>query len=271
MDYARRRDGPVHGWLLSSDTASVARVVTNCPDGLTVRQGHAANLGNRMEYTPTHDFLSELGDINAFILDVLDSPRNSQWHWPSYYLLYVDVDRLAGLLVRAKDLFEPPFRQLGEPPAVEEFVADTNELFALLDRQQKAVIGWLFQMYRYTGVNPADPAAHGRLGAHVHPKSGWNQIFMSDFRSGVVTTDGSTLQRVALPIDPGAANERIDNMTADCMLRQQAFDISSPAAKAALARVTDEVRLRLGEVLGTMTTFLAANCTVADLLYPCSH
>lgn len=224
-----------------------------------------------MEYTPAHEFLSELGDINAFILDVLESPRKSQWHWPSYYLLYVDVDRLAGLLMRAQHLFEAPFQQFGEPPTVEESVAEANELFALLDRQQKAVVLWLFQMYRYTGVNPADPTAHGRLGAHVHPKSGWYQTFMSDFRSGLVITDGSTLQRVALPIDSGTAGERIDNMTAGCMLRQQAFDIGNPAARAALVRATDEVRSRLGEVLGTMTTFLAANCTVADLLHPCSH
>lgn len=224
-----------------------------------------------MEYTPAHEFLAELGDINAFILDVLDSPRKAQWHWPSYYLFYVDVDRLAGLLERAKYLFDPSFQQFGEPPAVEEFVVAANELFALLDGQQKAVVRWLFQMYRYTGINLAAPAAHGRLGAHVNPKSGWYQTFMSDFRSGVVTTDGSTLQRVALPINPGAAGEPIDNMTAGCMLRRQAFDIGSPAVRAALVRATAEVRSRLGEVMGTMTTCLAANCSMADLLHPCSH
>jgi hypothetical protein len=237
----------------------------------TSSQPHAANVEKTMDYTPAHEFLSELGDINAFILDALNSPRKAQWHWPSYYLLYVDVDRLASLLVRVKYLFRPPFEQPGEPPAAEERVADANELFAQIDRLQKAVVQWLFQMYRYTDANPADPAGHRRLGAHVHPKSGWYQTFMSDFCSGVLAADGNTLQRVALPIDAGTVGERIDNITARCMLRQQVFDLGSPAAREALAHATDEAQSRLGRVIGTMTAFLAANCDIADLLHPCSH
>jgi hypothetical protein len=224
-----------------------------------------------MEHTPAHEFLSELGDINAFILDVLNSPRKAQWHWPSYYLLYVDVDRLAGLLVRVRHLFEPPFEGFGEQATTEEFVESGNELFDLLDKQQKAVIRWLFQMVRYTRPNATDPAAHERLKAHVHPKSGWYQTFMGEYRAGVLAADGKVLQRTALPIVQGATGERIDDITARCMLRQQSFDISTPAARLALAQTTDELQVRLGKVSAAMTAFLLANCTLSDLLHPYSH
>lgn len=223
------------------------------------------------EQTPAHEFLSDMADLHALILDVLDSPRKAQWHWPTYYLLYVDMDRLAGLLRRVGDVFEPPFAHFGEPATVEEHVANDNALFALLDKQQKEIVGWLFQMYRYTGTPPMNPAVRTRLGAHVHPKSGWYQTFMREYRSGVVTADGIALHRVALPIDLGAADERIDDITANCMLRRQSFDISTPAARAALARATDEAQSRLGRVQAAMTEFLTAHCTLADLLHPCSH
>jgi hypothetical protein len=224
-----------------------------------------------MEYTPAHEFLAELGDINAFILNVLDSPRKAQWRWTSFYRLYIDVDRLAGLLVRVNRIFRPPFEEFGGVPAVEELVASHNELFAMLDEQQKTVVQWLFQMYRYTGSNPTYPAVHESLKAHVHPKSGWYQTFMSEYRSGVLAADGNMLRRTVLPIDPGATSVPIDGTTAMCMLRQQSFDISTPAARLALARATDEVQSRLGKVGAAMTAFLAANCTLSDLLHPCSH
>lgn len=224
-----------------------------------------------MDYTPAHEFLSDLGDINAFILDALNSPRKAQWHWPSYYLLYVDADRLVGLLVRVGDLFKPPFGQPGGQPAAERWTADANDLFAQIDRQQKAIVRWLFQMYRYTDANPADPAAHRRLGAHVHPKSGWYQTFMSDFCSGVVTADAKTLQRVVLQTDPGTIGGQIDNVTAGCMLRRQVFDLATPATREALAHATYDARCRLGKILATMTAFLAANCSIADLLHPGSR
>jgi len=224
-----------------------------------------------LEQTPAHEFLSELADLHALILGVLDSPRKAQWHWPSYYLLYVDMDRLAGLLRRVRHVFEPPFAHFAEPPSVEALVADDNALFALLDKQQKEIVGWLFQMYRYTGTPPMNPAARTRLGAHVHPKSGWYQTLMRECHAGVVTADGNTLHRVALPIDLGAADGRIDDLTADCMLRRQSFDISTPAARAALARAVDEAQSRLGKVQAAMTAYLTAHCTLADLLHPCSH
>lgn len=224
-----------------------------------------------MEYTNPNQFLSELADITNFIVDVLDSPKKSAWHWPSYYLLYVDVDRLSRLLVRLRYGFEPPSAVFDEPSDLEERVADDNALFALIDKRQRAVVSWLFQMYRRTAANPADPKAHKRLGAHVHPKSGWYEVFMREYCSGVVSNDGNTLQCVVLPIDRSAEAQRIDDITADCMLRHQSFDISKPSARAAMAQATGEALSRLGKVQAAMTCDLSKHCTIADLLHPCSH
>lgn len=224
-----------------------------------------------MDYTPAHEFLADIGDINALILDVLNSPRRAQWHWPSYYLLYVDVDRLAGLLTRVHHLFDGTFDAFGDQPTLDERVRSYNDLFALLDKQQKAVLQWLFQMTRYTRPDPIDPAVHARVNAHVHPKSGWYQTFICEYRAGVLTADGNTLQRTALPVAPSMSCERIDHITATCMLRHQAFDISTPAARLALAQATNGVQSRLGKVSATMTAFLVEHCTLTDLLHPCSH
>lgn len=223
------------------------------------------------EQTSAHEFLTELADLHAMILGVLDSPRKAHWHWPSFYLLYVDMDRLGGLLTRVKHALEPPFAHLGKQPAFEENVEDVNALFALLDKKQKAILGWLFQMYRYTGTSPMNPEARSRLGAHVHPKSGWYQTFVREYRSGIVTTDGNTLQRIALPVDPGALHAQIDHSSASCMLRHQSFDISTPTARAALSHATDVALSRLGMVQAAMTAFLKAHCRLEDLLHPCSH
>ena len=224
-----------------------------------------------MQTTSADEFLSELGGISALILDVLDCPRKAQWHWPSCYLLYVDLDRLDGLLVQVQYMLQPPFDSIGEQPPLDERVRDDNALFEQLDTQLKAIVTRLFPMYRSTGANPANPAARERLGAHLHPKSGWYQTFLDEYCSGAVTRDGDTLQRVALPIDPTAAGEHIDNTSARCMLRHQSFDLSTPTARSSLAHATAEVRTRLRNVLAAMTAYLAANCTMTDLLHPRSH
>lgn len=224
-----------------------------------------------MEYTAANEFMSELADINDFILHVLDSPIKAAWHWPSFYLFYVDVDRLSSLLGRVRYVFESPFPAFGEPVKTEERVTDDNALFALLDKQQQALVDWLFQMYRRTATNPVAPAAHKRVGAHVHPKSGWYQVFMREYRFGVLTADGNCIQRVALPVHPSTEADRIDDITASCMLRHQCFDVSTPAARAALARATEEALSRLEKVQAAMTAYLSANCTIANLLHPCSH
>lgn len=40
------------------------------------------------------ELFREIRDIDSMILDMISTPKTEMWHWPSYYLFYVDVDRL---------------------------------------------------------------------------------------------------------------------------------------------------------------------------------
>jgi hypothetical protein len=69
-------------------------------------------------YTPAQEFLSEVYEINSFIDDIISCPRKSGWHWPSFYLLYVDVDRLATTLTKTERFFGPPLTGFSAPAAL---------------------------------------------------------------------------------------------------------------------------------------------------------
>jgi hypothetical protein len=217
--------------------------------------------------------LSELGDINCFIAELLDCParQDSSWHWPSFYMLYVEVDRLSMLLSRVGYLFDPPLTSFGGVPTPEEYARDANGLFASIDKQQKTIVRSLYQLYRAVRPTAEQVPLHDGVGAHVHPKSGWYQTFMQCYRSGEVTSDAKMLSRTALPIDHGTSREHIDFMTAECMLRRQSFDIGTPEERHALAQATQVAQCRIGHVVKLMGDYLVAHCRIEDLRYPSSR
>lgn len=221
--------------------------------------------------TPAHEFLDEICGVNAFIADVITCPKRSSWHWPSFYLMYVEVDRMLGLIARLAHHVESPFAPFGEPPTAEESAEGANALFVQLTRHQKAVVRWLFQMSRHTRPGADNPALHQRLEAHVHPKSGWYQIFMHEYRSGVVSADGKTLTRTVLPAEPSPSGERIDHTSASCMLRHQEFDLGAPGMEQALAQAAREASSQLGRIARAMNVHLVEHCTIHDLMHPSSY
>lgn len=221
--------------------------------------------------TPAHAFLDEIVDINAFITDAIACSKRSSWHWPSFYLMYVEVDRLLGLITRVGYHFESPSAGFGEPPTTAESADDANVLFAQLARHQKAVVRWLFQMSRYTRPSEDNPALHRRLDAHVHPKSGWTQVFMQDYQAGVISTDGKTLTRTVLPAARAPCAERIDHISAACMLQHQQFDLGAPGMEKALAQAAHHAASRLGKIAAAMHGHLVEHCTIHDLMHPSSH
>lgn len=218
--------------------------------------------------TPAHDFLCEVADLASFIDDVLVMPRGSRWHWPTYYLFYVEVDRLQGLLIRTRLLFETPCVELGEPSAGREEVDGANQLFAQLDQRQQAVVDWLSQMLRNTRIATGPAAAHERLEAHFHPKSGWYQLFRQRHSVGRVSADGAMLERAVLGIDTGSSRGHISYSSAESMIRHQSFDLHAPGIKAALMHAAEHAEWRLGQTLTAMAALLAGHCTIEDLLHP---
>lgn len=221
-------------------------------------------------YTPAADFLSEVDEINGFIDDIMSCPRNSHWHWPSFYLLYVDVDRLAMTLTRTEHFLGPPLLPWSNALALDQFVEAGNAILGALGARQKAIVPWLYPMSRRIDGGAGDASPGARLVAHVHPKSGWYQEFFARYEAGKLAADGATLARTVLPILAEPPYERIDQGSAGCMLRHQVFDISTPEARLALADASRQAATRLGKVAAGMQACLRAHCRIEDLLYPCS-
>ena len=221
-------------------------------------------------YTPAADFLSEVHEINGFIDDILSCPRKSDWHWPSFYLLYVDVDRLAMVLARTEHFFGPPLFASSGARAPDQFAEAGNAILGELGAQQKAIIPWLYPMSRRIACGAGDTVPRARLDAHIHPKSGWYQEFFASYAAGKVAADGKTLVRTVLPILAEPPYVRIDQGSAGCMLRHQVFDVGTPNARLALAEASRQAAIRLGQIAARMQACLRAHCKLEDLLYPCS-
>lgn len=178
---------------------------------------------------------------------------------------------MAPLLVRTRFLFEPPCAGIGAAPTTEEYVTSANELFALLTRQQRTIIDWLWHMWRNNRGVTTHSAAHQRLGAHVHPKSGWYQTFMDKYCSGFLSADGVTLLRTILPADAGSSPEHIPLAMANCMICLQSFDLGTHEARRSLAHATTEAEIRIGRSLAAMQMLLVEHCTINDLIHPTSR
>jgi len=223
-----------------------------------------------MPKTSPWEFLCEVAFLADFIDDVLASSRGPHWHWPSYYLFYVEADRMAGLLTRIRWLFEPPLADVrGQTWKVQ--AEGANELFALLRQRQRTLVDQVFQMWRDTRTATGNSTAHARLGAHVHPKSGWYQLFIQAHDPGKLSVDGLLLQRSVLMPEAGSSNETISYGTADYLMQHQSFDLGTPETRQALAHATADAEERIGRSLAAMGALLAEYCTIGDLLHPCSR
>lgn len=221
-------------------------------------------------YTPAKEFLSEVHEINSFIDDIISCPKKSDWHWPSFYLLYVDVDRLAMALMRAENFFRFPMRGSSIPTAIDELVGDTDAILGEVAKRQKEIFSWFYRMSRRIVYSAQDTVLRARLDAHVHPKSGWYQVFYAEYNAGTLSVDGNTLTHTVLPILAAPPYERVDNFTASFMLRRQTFDFSTRDGQEALADATKQAAIILGRVGARMQVYFLEHCKLEDLLYPCS-
>lgn len=212
-------------------------------------------------YTHAHEFLSEVPEINCFIDDIISRPRKSDWHWPSFYLLYVDVDRLAMALMRVENFFNSSLRNSSMPTAIDDLVENTNAILSDVTKRQKEIFSWFYRMTRRIVYSAEDTALRARLDAHVHPKSDWYQTFYVQYDAGMLSVDGVTLTRKVLALD---------NFMAGCMLQLQTFDFSTRDEQKALADATKKASIKLGRIGARMQAYLLEHCKLEDLLYPCS-
>ncbi|RLM52788.1 hypothetical protein DVK02_15950, partial [Halobellus sp. Atlit-31R] len=200
---------------------------------------------------------------------ILACPRKSDWHWPSFYLLYVDVDRLAMALMRTEHFFGPPLFEGSPAPTGEELLEASRAVLGEVGKHQRAIFGWLYPMSRRIVRDDSNAVVHARLYAHLHPKSGWCQAFLSHYDAGALSGDGQRLVRTVLPILTEPPYERPGY--GDFTLRHQSFEAHTPEALAALAAATRHAAQALGRISARMSACLLAHCRIDDLLHPCSH
>jgi hypothetical protein len=226
---------------------------------------------NATSLTPPGAMLDEVRAVHGWVRELVATPHTVRWHWPTFYLLYVDLDQLSGLLERIAASLEPePLALPGsEAQALSrrERADWVEEACAPLGAALASLIHRLWGVSRDTLCHLEDAALRERLRAHLQPKSEWYQAFRSDYAPGRATPDGAVLERNVLVADP-APRGRIHDPGP--LLRHQRFDIGTQGARAALAQAVRDVGAEQAEVWKTMKELLLAHCRIEDLVYPSS-
>ncbi|QOL48498.1 hypothetical protein [Massilia litorea] len=228
-----------------------------------------------MMHTAPDEILREVRDLHQFILALLASPDKTRWHWPSYYLLYVDMDRMAWRLRGTRTVFadEPLFGKAagfaaGPRPVAGQAEA-VDDAFADLGKAQGSIVGRLWHMSRNTLTVIEDKQLRQRMRAHLHPKSEWYQVFRSDYCPGRVSADGRTLERSILKTDPEPP-DRIHDLGETNLHVHQTFDIGTDAARNLLAQAVARVEDEHARVSRAMADCFLAHCSLEALLHPSS-
>lgn len=225
-------------------------------------------------FTSPSDIFRDIRDIDELILELVSHPDKASWHWPSYYLLYVEMDRMTWLIRHAGDALSRERLTLSvlkdeEEPTLDEYAECVNETFDAVWKTQKSIVGWLFQISRGMMTVIEDKTLRRRARAHFYPKSAWYQALYAEYCAGKVSTDGRVLERVILTMDRDPP-ERIENLGAPNLLHHQRFDIGTHETRAALQRAVQKVEAEHAKTCAAMQELFLAHCTVQDLIYPSS-
>lgn len=230
---------------------------------------------NTMMHTAADDILCELTDLHQLILELLASPGNTKWHWPSYYLLYVDMDRMAWRIRSTRTVFanEPPFARVtglaDAPRSIAEQVEAIGDAFAEFAKVQRSIVDRFWHISRNTLTVIENHTLRQRMRAHFHPKSAWYQVFRSDYCPGRISPDGRTLERTILKLDPEPSG-RIHDLGEKNLYSHQCFDIGTEAARTLVAQALGRVEEEHARVGRAMADFFVAHCSVEQLLHPSS-
>ena len=230
---------------------------------------------NKMtSFTSPSDIFRDIREIDELILELVSHPDKASWHWPSYYLLYVEMDRLAWLIRHAgealsRERFKLPLLKDEREPTLEEYAECLSETFDDVWKMQKSIVGWLFQISRGMMTVIEDKTLRRRARAHFYPKSAWYQALYTNYCPGKVSADGRVLERVILTMDRDPP-ERIENLGSPNLLHHQRFDIETQEARAALQRAVQEVEAGHAKTCAAMQELFVAHCRVQDLIHPSS-
>jgi hypothetical protein len=217
-------------------------------------------------FTNADDLFREIRDTDSMLLDLIANEPSDMWHWPSYYLLYVEVDRLWWLLKDTQYSIAHPMIDT-DPLEIAERIVLINNNFSQMGRRQRAIIDWLSLLSRHMHVEKED--LRRRLHAHVQPKSDWYQGFHQRYCAGRMSGDGKTLTRNIFLFDPHARN-RIYDLSATALEQAQVFDLSTAQSRVDLGTAVSNTQRLHARTQSTMLDFFVRHCTIEALAHPTS-
>ena len=102
---------------------------------------------------------------------------------------------------------------------------------------------------------------------HFHLKSHWYIHFLSEYRSGHLSADGTVIERTIFLLHP-APTRRIlgDDMEAHALCKGELLDCSTEGARAALVERSRAPLQALKASCDSIAQLLREHCTINDLL-----
>ncbi len=224
--------------------------------------------------TPLTDpraFLCELRELDTHIQQLLASPSTVCWHWPSYYLLYVDIDRMAAALHRiGTALGARAGAALPLAPFDAKDARSVDGMFMTYAQLYKSLLRHVWQITRGHSSVVHDKRLRKVLGAHLHPKSAWYRELQVRYQAGQLVLDPEQLGRVILLMDPSTTEDRIDDTDTTRFVQHQLFDLGTHEARHALVQSVRDTEQLHSELNRKMTAFFKQHCSIDALLHPCS-
>ncbi|MFN3789271.1 hypothetical protein [Massilia sp.] len=223
-----------------------------------------------IEPTQASEVFREIRELDELLLQLVASPDAVDWHWPGYYQLYVQVDRMGWSIQSAARAVGHTSSIIADAIPDGTHVAAANAALDALGKNYMAVLGWLWQHARGMSSVIKEPRLKAILRAHLHPKSGWYQACFAQYCAGRISPDGARLERTILLLEPSPP-ERIDQAVDETyLLRRQLFDIGAEDKRRALALASDEVQDMHARATDAMRRHLLAHCHIGDLAHPSS-
>lgn len=139
--------------------------------------------------TPVAELFREINDVHCWMMDLFQSDFQVK-HWPTFYLLYVDVDRLPWELQGAADsVLHPLMPRYG--PDDFDCIEAVDLMFQRVQQRFTDIVLQLGAIVLNTQIaSIGDAALRLRIKAHLRQKSDWRLTFRDQYCAGRIVDEG---------------------------------------------------------------------------------
>lgn len=216
--------------------------------------------------TPPQELFRELTDLGNLIFSMLTGAHITVKRWPTYYMVYVEFDRLCREIHQttgylARGFIEP------DGTVSSDRIEGINACLFRVGGHLRTLVDLLARIECHGLVSHGKPALKKIVEQHFSPKSIWYPAFQENYCSGRVSRDGRVLQRHVLFVNPYPPSGAID-IGAD-LVEPQTFELVSEQSRIHLGRTARSVQARLNQVYAALGDFFVDRCpSVSELLHP---